>query len=158
MTFDPAAFEDIFLSKKIARFLVFKGCSREEAEELSQRAWLIAWEKREQFRGDCSLLTWVTKIAFNLLQDQWRKPKRTYVDLSALASLGKPPQHDAGIHVQQLLSLMDSDTRRILTERYLKDENRPPKWEVVRAMRQARIRISRRAPLMAAARAAGLGR
>ena len=155
MNCDWSAFEDAFLSRKLVRFLIAtKGCSSEEAEEISQLAWLKAWKNREQFRNESSLLTWVTHIALNILWDRVRAPRRTYVDESALAFVGFSERHDAKIYVQQLLALMDPVTRDVLTKRYLDGQiDAFPKVTVFRAVRKARRQIER-ANLIAKARQA----
>lgn len=76
-------------SVKTIRFLVSKGCSLETAEDFSQQAWLKAWEKREQFRGDSNVVTWVGTIALNILRSEWRKPEREHVGEEVLFLRGR---------------------------------------------------------------------
>lgn len=50
--------------------------NEEEAVDLSQEAWVKAWQRLVQFQGDSSFVTWMTRIVINLCLDQIRKNKR----------------------------------------------------------------------------------
>lgn len=50
--------------------------NEEEAIDLSQEAWVKAWQKLGQFKGGASFLTWVTRIVINLCLDHLRKRKQ----------------------------------------------------------------------------------
>ncbi|MCL5098266.1 MAG: sigma-70 family RNA polymerase sigma factor [Candidatus Omnitrophica bacterium] len=50
--------------------------SEDEAVDLSQEAWVKAWQRLNQFQGDSSFVTWITRIVINLCLDQLRKQKR----------------------------------------------------------------------------------
>lgn len=50
--------------------------NKEEALDLSQDAWVKAWQRLAQFQGDSSFVTWMTRIVINLCLDQLRKLKR----------------------------------------------------------------------------------
>jgi RNA polymerase sigma-70 factor (ECF subfamily) len=50
--------------------------NEEEATDLSQEAWVKAWQRLVQFQGDSSFVTWMTRITINLCLDQIRKNKR----------------------------------------------------------------------------------
>ena len=50
--------------------------NEEEAIDLSQEAWVKAWQRLDQFHGESSFTTWMTRIAINLCLDQLRKQKR----------------------------------------------------------------------------------
>lgn len=50
--------------------------NEEEAIDLSQEAWVKAWQRLEQFQGDSSFPTWITRIVINLCLDQLRRQKR----------------------------------------------------------------------------------
>src|SRR6476659_2645417 len=50
--------------------------NEEEAVDLSQEAWVKAWQRLKQFQGDSSFSTWMTPIVINLCLDQLRRQKR----------------------------------------------------------------------------------
>ncbi len=50
--------------------------NEEEALDLSQEAWVKGWQRLQQFQGDSSFGTWMTRIVINLCLDQLRKQKR----------------------------------------------------------------------------------
>jgi len=50
---------------KLVRFLVRRGASRPDAEDIVQRAMFKAWHKRHQYRGDSKWGTWLGAIAKN---------------------------------------------------------------------------------------------
>lgn len=75
---DTKAFEELVArhrDKVFARaFSMLR--NEEEAVDLSQEAWVKAWQRLEQFQGDSSFLTWMTRITINLCLDQIRRNKR----------------------------------------------------------------------------------
>jgi RNA polymerase sigma-70 factor (ECF subfamily) len=50
--------------------------NEDEALDLSQEAWVKAWQRLVQFQGDSSFPTWITRIVINLCLDQLRRHKR----------------------------------------------------------------------------------
>jgi RNA polymerase sigma-70 factor (ECF subfamily) len=54
--------------------------NEEQAVDLSQEAWVKAWQRLEQFQGDASFATWITRIAINLCLDHLRRRKRHPTD------------------------------------------------------------------------------
>ena len=50
--------------------------NEEQALDLSQEAWIKAWQRLHQFHGDSSFATWITRITINLCLDFLRKAKR----------------------------------------------------------------------------------
>ena len=51
--------------------------NEEDAVDLSQQAWVRAWRKLDQFKGDSRFTTWLTRIAINLCLDHLRKRKNS---------------------------------------------------------------------------------
>ena len=50
--------------------------NEDEAVDLSQEAWVKAWQRLVQFQGEASFATWMTRIVINLCLDHLRKAKR----------------------------------------------------------------------------------
>src|SRR5438309_6059099 len=75
---DMGAFEELVArhrDKMYARaFSMMR--NEEEANDLSQEAWVKAWRRLKQFQGEASFVTWMTRIVINLCLDQLRKQKR----------------------------------------------------------------------------------
>lgn len=81
--------------QRIFRFLLASLREPDVAHTLTQETFLRAWTTRASFRGDCSIATWLTRIALNLLRDHtrtnrfrfWRRVFASSVDPSSLAPL-----------------------------------------------------------------------
>src|SRR3989441_7251541 len=73
-----AAFEELVARHrdKIYARAVSMMRNEEEAIDLSQEAWVKAWQRLKQFQGEASFGTWMTRIVINLCLDQLRKQKR----------------------------------------------------------------------------------
>jgi RNA polymerase sigma-70 factor, ECF subfamily len=50
--------------------------NEDDAIDLSQEAWVKAWQRLKQFQGESSFVTWMTRIVINLCLDHLRKTKR----------------------------------------------------------------------------------
>ena len=76
--------------QRIFRFLLLSIRDRDVAHSLTQDTFYRAWAARASFRNDCSIPTWLTRIAINLLRDYtrtqrfrfWKRAAETAVDLS----------------------------------------------------------------------------
>jgi len=87
------ALHDLY-SQRIFRFLLASLRDRDAAETLTQETFLRAWTARDQFRGDCSAITWLTRIALNLARDHtrtnrfrfWRQVSQTAVQADDLVA------------------------------------------------------------------------
>ena len=79
---DMQAFEELvarYRDKIYARaFSMMR--SEEDAIDLSQEAWIKAWQRLKQFHGESSFGTWMTRVVINLCLDQLRKQKRHRVE------------------------------------------------------------------------------
>ncbi len=79
---DMGAFEELVArhrDKLYARALSMLR-NEDDAVDLSQEAWVKAWQRLQQFHGDSSFATWMTRIVINLCLDQLRKQKRLKAD------------------------------------------------------------------------------
>ena len=83
---------------RIFRFLLASTRDTDAAQSLTQDTFVRAWSARASFRNDCSILTWLMRIAMNLLRDHtrtnrfrfWKKAAAEAVDAS-----------DAAVHIPQ---------------------------------------------------------
>ncbi|MSU61331.1 MAG: sigma-70 family RNA polymerase sigma factor [Pedosphaera sp.] len=75
---DMVAFEELVSRHRDKVYARAFSMMRNEdtALDLSQEAWVKAWQRLAQFHGDSSFLTWMTRIVINLCLDQLRKQKR----------------------------------------------------------------------------------
>lgn len=79
---------------RLLRFVAFSTGDLDLAETIVQDCLLKAFRARGSFRGDCSVYTWLVRIATNLVRDQqrsgsfqfWRKVHKTAPDLSEVSS------------------------------------------------------------------------
>jgi RNA polymerase sigma-70 factor (ECF subfamily) len=77
---------------RVFRFLLFSLRDRDLALSLTQDTFLSAWRSRASFRGDCSIATWLMRIAVNLVRNHtrtggfrfWKKAEATAVDATDL--------------------------------------------------------------------------
>ena len=63
---------------RIFRYLIATLRDRDMAESLTQDCFLKAWNARHQFRGESSLMTWLTRIAVNLVRDHARSQRMRF--------------------------------------------------------------------------------
>ena len=54
--------------------------NEQEAIDLSQEAWVKGWQRLNQFQGESSFGTWMTRIVINLCLDELRRQKRQRTD------------------------------------------------------------------------------
>jgi RNA polymerase sigma-70 factor (ECF subfamily) len=79
---------------RLLRFVAFSIGDPDLAESITQDCFLKAYNGRASFRGDCSVNTWLTSIAVNLVRDQqrlqkfrfWRQARATAIDITDAAS------------------------------------------------------------------------
>ena len=83
------SFEEVYQKylKEVYCFLLRLSGDREIAEELTQQTFAIAFEKLENFRGECKLSVWLCQIAKHLYFDYLKKEKhKTTVGIEHLES------------------------------------------------------------------------
>jgi RNA polymerase sigma-70 factor, ECF subfamily len=76
--------------QRVFRFLLASTRDRDIAQTLTQETFLRAWTHRTSFREDCSISTWLMRIALNLLRDHtrtqrfrfWKRVSAAAVDVS----------------------------------------------------------------------------
>jgi RNA polymerase sigma-70 factor (ECF subfamily) len=86
---------------RLLRFVAFSLGDADLAESITQDCFLKAYNARDRFRGDCSISTWLTSIAVNLIRDQqrlqkfrfWRQARATAIDVTDAANF--LPSHES---------------------------------------------------------------
>src|SRR5277367_4574898 len=95
----PTALDDLqsivsLYEPRIFRFLLISLRDRDAAETLTQETFLRAWTSRASFRSDCSVSTWLMRIALNLARDHtrtgrfrfWKHVSASAVDVAEVAA------------------------------------------------------------------------
>ena len=80
---------------RILRFVTFSTGDTDLAETITQDCFLKAYTVRDTFRGDCSVHTWLTSIALNLVRDHqrtrklqfWKQVHATAININDVAYL-----------------------------------------------------------------------
>jgi RNA polymerase sigma-70 factor, ECF subfamily len=72
---------------KVFRFVAFSLSDRDAAESITQDCFLKAHLTRNQFRGDCSVGTWLMRIAFNLVRDHTKSQKFRFWKSAAASAI-----------------------------------------------------------------------
>src|SRR5271157_5595213 len=78
---------------RIYRYALLSLRDPDLAETVTQDCFLRAYRARDEFRGDCSVATWLTRIATNLIRDTtrsrkfqfWKMVSTTAVEVGAMA-------------------------------------------------------------------------
>jgi RNA polymerase sigma-70 factor (ECF subfamily) len=79
---------------RLIRFVTYATGDSDLAETAAQDTLLRAYNGRESFRGECSVGTWLTGIAINVLRNHqrtekfkfWKRVKSTAIDVQEMAS------------------------------------------------------------------------
>jgi RNA polymerase sigma-70 factor (ECF subfamily) len=84
---------------RIYRYALMSLRDPDLADSVTQDCFLKAYRAREEFRGECSIATWLTRIATNLIRDTtrsrkfqfWKTTTATAVDVSEIADRLRSP-------------------------------------------------------------------
>ncbi|HEY6414119.1 MAG TPA: sigma-70 family RNA polymerase sigma factor [Edaphobacter sp.] len=117
--FDDLASVISLYEHRIFRFLLVSTRDSDIAQTLTQETFLRAWLSRASFREDCSIATWLMRIALNLLRDHtrtqrfrfWKRASAGAVDVSEVSE--HIPHHasspeDSLVAKEQLTLLWDA--------------------------------------------------
>ena len=96
--------------QRIFRFHLVSIRDRDVAQTLTQDTFVRAWSARNSFRGDCSIQTWLMRIALNLVRDHtrtdrfrfWKRVSDTAVDVSDISS--HVPHRDSSLESRLIAS------------------------------------------------------
>jgi RNA polymerase sigma-70 factor (ECF subfamily) len=126
----------------LLRFVTFSLGDEDVAASIVQDTFLKAWTARDKFRGDCSVKSWLTTIALNLVRDQqrirkfqfWRKAENSAVDVldvaSFLPSRGRSPEDQLMIRekakqVAAVLANLSLNQRSVFLMRFQEEMEMP---------------------------------
>src|ERR1700735_4907628 len=104
---------------RIYRYALLSLRDPDLAETVTQDCFLRAYKARDDFRGDCSVATWLTRIATNLIRDStrsrkfqfWKTATSTAVDAGAMADRLRSPGLSPETHLpvrQELVKVWDT--------------------------------------------------
>ena len=79
---------------RLLRFVAFSIGDQDLAQSIVQDCFMKAYNARESFRGECSIQTWLNRIALNMILDHqrsqkfrfWRSFRKTAVEITEIAS------------------------------------------------------------------------
>jgi RNA polymerase sigma-70 factor (ECF subfamily) len=111
---------------RLLRFVTYSTGDPDMAQTITQDTFLKAYNGRESFRGECSVNTWLTGIAVNVIRDHlrterykfWKRVKTTAVDAqemaSVLAAQGLDPEGQALAKekVRQVAQILETLSRK----------------------------------------------
>lgn len=100
----------------VRRLLVRIVRDREEAEDLSAETFVRFWKSARKFRGDCSLRTYLTRIALNLARDRLRRRR---VPQPYVASNSEQPVAHRMPEIESAMAKLEPTDREILALYYL---------------------------------------
>jgi RNA polymerase sigma-70 factor (ECF subfamily) len=123
---------------RVFRFLLASLRDPDLAETLTQETFLRAWTSRSSFRGDCSVSTWLTRIALNLIRDHtrthrfrfWRRVSTQAVDATEIAAFLPCPESPVDSRLiateqvailWQTISLLSGRQRTIFLLRFVEE-------------------------------------
>lgn len=121
---DHTAYEKLYRDN-IGRVyaLCLRMCGQKElAEDLSQEAFIRAWQKLNSFRGDSAFSSWLFRLTSNVVVGHMRKLSKWQIDsldeqaYDQTPSKERPPEHNKR-DVEASLSIL-SDTSRVVLIMY----------------------------------------
>jgi len=123
---------------RLLRFVMSSVRDEDLADTIVQDTLLKAYRNREGFRGDCSVNTWLTGIAVNLIRDYartqkfkfWKKAHATAVDAGEMAnhlhSGGASPEgsllaREQARQVHEAMADLSPNQRTVFSLRFLEE-------------------------------------
>jgi RNA polymerase sigma-70 factor (ECF subfamily) len=120
---------------RLLRFVTYSTGDPDLAETIAQDTLLRAYNGREKFRGECSVNTWLTGIAVNVIRDHqrtgkfkfWKRVKSSAIDVHEVASFipadGSSPEtqmlaKEKVKHLAQVLETLSYNQRTIFLMKF----------------------------------------
>lgn len=129
---------DRLYRSRLLRYVAFATGDQDLADTIVQDCLLKAYNARASFRGDCSVSTWLTHIATNLIRDHqrtrkfqfWRQIQRTAPDLTEVRSTipsgeGSPERQllarERALQVNDALESLSDKQRTVFMMRFIEE-------------------------------------
>ena len=114
---DMRAFNGIvskYQSKLLTIILKIVG-NREDAEDITQEAFIKVFQSLEQFKGDAEFSTWLYRVAYNTTISELRKRKFTFLSIDDNCWADHEPacENADEIDVEQGLACLDAALKRL---------------------------------------------
>ena len=123
---------------RLLRFATYSTGDPDLAETIAQDVLLRAYNRRESFRGECSINTWLTGIAIHVIRDHqrsnrykfWKRVKSTAIDMEDVVrfipSDGSNPEgqllaKEKVKHLTQILETLSHNQRTVFLMRFSED-------------------------------------
>jgi len=131
---DNSAYEQLYQRhvRLLHGYLYKRLGSAADADDICQEAFIKAFQKLGQYRGDASFKNWLFQIAKNLIVDHWRsQSKCTTVPIDEFFNLGREPitpeaeaaeiksQERTAKQLNNILNQLPEDYRKIIELRFL---------------------------------------
>ena len=118
---DTAAFERLYRANvgRVYALCLRLAADPVRAEELTQDAFVRAWEKLGSFRGDAAFSTWLHRIAVNAFLMSTRSESRRSARLRVVSdpveveSGGRHPSHEIGIDLERAIGELPDGARAV---------------------------------------------
>src|SRR5580698_5878377 len=104
--------------QRVFRFHLISVRDRDLAQSLTQDTFVRAWAARHTFRGDCSISTWLMRIALNLIRDHTRTDRFPSTVSGGVGTVGDSHHHGPSDQHRQDSSLPRSRNNSSPPQRY----------------------------------------
>lgn len=118
---DTAAFEQLYRENVGRVYAVCLRMTRDksQAEDLTQEAFIRAWQKLKSFRGESAFSTWLHRLTVNLtlthLRSRSRRNEREVLtgDYQAFDKKGRPPVPRERVDLEAAIGALPEGARRV---------------------------------------------
>ena len=130
---DKQAFAELFahFGPRLKSFMLRAGADPETAEEISQEAMILVWNKAEQYdRKKAALSTWIFTIARNKRIDMLRRQARPEIDPEDYPVATNGPEPDEHVEhgqvssvLRESIDILPADQREVLEMAFFEDKS-----------------------------------
>ncbi len=118
---DLGAFETLYRSHqgRIYGLCLRMVADHHRAEDLTQEAFIRAWEKLAQFRGESAFATWLHRLAVNVVlgdlrsRGRWSSQQVEITDSPSLESTATPPRSSSRVDLERAIAELPPQARTV---------------------------------------------